>query len=307
MAVKLKKSTKGNSPLVTKLSGAFKASLEEIIEEKRIKLDARELIPAKPKGGIVGMTVGKRVIEYMKLGFSGKVNRSFTRGKSLPRLVFGKETVVKKLLFLGTELEIDKDMKDEIEGGDVLPKDLTNYPVKLILEDENDLLINGDDKLGLEGLANLTGRRDHIVVAGAKGTTTWKDKTGEEIVRDIVKAISEFEKDGKFQARTLACSSNLHYELESKYIKETTVTVLEDLKKRGYSVKKNYSLKDDLGQDTFAILDNTSENYFFVEVLPPGLTDDYKEGRSSINVFEEKLSEVIAPHPEAIMFLGGVV
>lgn len=309
MGVVLTPIVKSGGQLVTKLNNAFKVSLLEAIQEKRVILDARELIPARPATSVTGLTIGKRYIEFMKLSYTGKVARTMTRGKSLPRVVFDKKTDMRKLVFLGTEIEIDRDMKDAITGGDALPTDITGAAVRVIMEDDNDLLMNGDTALGLEGLATVTGSRTYVVGNGVAGTPEFETKTAVEIADDVVGAVAEFEKEGKFKAEVLAFHPSIYYHLDTKRFGTNGEgrTVLEDLNSRGYNVQKKYSLKDSSGAPGMAILDKKPENYFFIEVTAPQNTDNYKEKTSEISIYEEKITEVIAPQPEAIMFIEGVI
>lgn len=289
------------TPMVPRIREAFKASMKTVIEEKRAVIDARLLIPSRRTSEVLGLTVAKRTIELTKIGFTGKVERTMTRGKDLPRAVYSKETILRKLLFLGMEIEIDRDMRDQIEDSIIMPTDLTTPVVKLILEDENELLMKGDEVIGLQGLSNLEGRRVYSV------TKTWVDASGKEIYDNVVMAAKEFGKDAQFKVITIAVHPDLWYELETKRVLETVeTTVLVELQKE-YNIIKSFSLVDDTGAAGVVILDNRPENYFFIEIMAPNNTATYNEKGNDVQIFEEKLSEVIAPYPKAVMFIEGVI
>lgn len=316
MAVKLvatKKSANGGQ-VITKINDAFKASAKNYVEEKRKRLEAINLIPVIDKSTFPGIKATTTIVEIPRLGFTIKsIQRSFERGKNLPRIVFGRAMITKRLAWFGGEIVLDRQMEDEIKNGEVVPVSITNSLVRVISEDQNSFLMTGDSELGLEGLSNVTGSRVYIVSAtginneGA-AATEWKWKTGVQLVEDILEAVEEFEIDKKYKVDTIGLSPKFLALLKRKRL-ENNVTALVDLKAQlpNVEIGENIDLIDNNGMPTIVLLEKKAENFGVIQAEPIKNTKNYTDGPDSVQIFEGKLSEIIATNPEAIMFLEGVI
>lgn len=314
MAVKLRPVKKGvtGGQVVTKINNAFKASAKAYVEEKRKRMEAINLIPVISKSTFPGIKSTTTIVEIPKIGFSIKeVKRSFERGKGLPRIVFGRDKLTKRLAWFGGEIVVDRQMEDEIKKGEVVPTSLTNGLVRVISEDQNSFLMEGDSELGLEGLANVTGSRLFIVEAtgdnGGTPATEWEYKTGLQLVEDVLGAVEAFEEDKKYKVDTIGFSPKFFGLLKRKRL-ENNVTALSDLKEQlpGVNMGNNIDLVDNNGEPAIVLLEKKAENFGTIQVEPIKNTKNYNDGPDAVQIFEGKMSEIIGINPEAIMFLEGV-
>lgn len=94
----------------------------------------------------------------------------------------------------------------------------------------NKIAWNGDEETGLKGVLS-TGNDVplYAIAKGAKGTTSWADKTEDEILADITGMLKQMATVTKKVEKpdTLALSSDAYIEIQNKRIEGTATTVLK--------------------------------------------------------------------------------
>lgn len=94
----------------------------------------------------------------------------------------------------------------------------------------NKIAWNGDEETGLKGvLSTDNGVPLYTIADGAKGTTSWADKTEDEILADITGMLKQMATVTKKVEKpdTLALSSDAYIEIQNKRIEGTATTVLK--------------------------------------------------------------------------------
>lgn len=94
----------------------------------------------------------------------------------------------------------------------------------------NKIAWNGDEETGLKGVLSTDNDVPLYTVAnGAKGTTSWADKTEDEILADITGMLKQMATVTKKVEKpdTLALSSDAYIEIQNKRIEGTATTVLK--------------------------------------------------------------------------------
>jgi len=94
----------------------------------------------------------------------------------------------------------------------------------------NKIAWNGDEETGLKGVLSTDNDVPLYTVAnGAKGTTSWADKTEDEILADITGMLKQMATVTKKVEKpdTLALSSDAYIEIQNKRIDGTATTVLK--------------------------------------------------------------------------------
>ena len=94
----------------------------------------------------------------------------------------------------------------------------------------NKIAWNGDAETGLKGVLSTDNDVPLYTVAnGAKGTTSWADKTEDEILADITGMLKQMATVTKKVEKpdTLALSSDAYIEIQNKHIEGTATTVLK--------------------------------------------------------------------------------
>lgn len=299
--INIKKSSGGG---VTRLIEPFNSALETSIMERQGKIDARLHIPQIDPSKFRNLTVSKKTVSYQKIDYSGEVKVSDGRSDDLGRIRASKTPHTAHLHFLGIGVELGPDDVDAIEGGDVIPIADTNKAVDIILRAENKVFFSGYAPLGRVGLANLPGRRSYSVLTGAAGFE-WDKKNGPEILKDVRNSIADFNKDGKYEANKLIVNRAFWPKLKEDYSDKDSVTI-EDKIKTLIGIEYSYGIVDDSGVEAVALVEESPENYGFVEVEAASAQAEYPDKRNTIVPVEEKVSEVIGFNPEAVMYLDGV-
>ena len=94
----------------------------------------------------------------------------------------------------------------------------------------NKIAWNGDPETGLKGvLSEDNGVPLYVLANGAKGTTSWADKTEDEILADITGMLKQMATVTKKVEKpdTLALSADAYIEIQNKRIEGTATTVLK--------------------------------------------------------------------------------
>lgn len=183
---------------------------------------------------------------------------------------------------------------------------------KAIAEKENQIAFSGDKDYNIKGLTDATGVQVFAVPLNKAGTSTkWKDKTGEEIISDIIDAKAKVDKLPGHEADTLLLTTDAKLQLQKKVFNEfTKQTALQYLQSEG--MFKRIETIEDLagkglnGTDCFVVLDSSPS---VVELgIPMDITrhpQEYAFPNTKVP-FEERTTGLIIRYPMAICRADGI-
>ncbi len=290
---------------VTKLVEAYKAQYVELVPQKRNRVDARNVVPMIPSNQFQNLGASSQVVTYKTSEFTSGLNITQSRSSDLPLLVYKGTPKSDPLVFVGLGISNTKDEADAIMNGDLVPTNKTNDAITVVLEGENSLIYHGFSKLGVKGLANITGKR---VFAMSDTLENLKAKPS-DILEEFTKAYEEFTVGNKFIPNSLVINRKFFSIMEkqlSEYKTQKLVDAIANI--GGGSMEITYSsyIVDENGKETIMFGEKDPNNYGFVEVVPAEPGEEYADGRDKIVPVEEKLSGVIARRPEAVMMFGGL-
>ena len=183
---------------------------------------------------------------------------------------------------------------------------------KAIAQKENQIAFNGDKDYNIKGITNATGVQVYAVPQNEAGTSTeWKDKTGEEIVNDIIDAKGKVDKLPGHEADTLLLTTDAKLLLQKKVFNNfTKQTAIQYLQAEGFF--KTIETVEDLegkglnDSNCFIVLDSSPS------VVELGISMDitrhpqeYKFPNTKVP-FEERLAGLIIRYPMAICRADGI-
>lgn len=183
---------------------------------------------------------------------------------------------------------------------------------KAIAQKENQITFNGDEEYKITGLTNATGVQVFAVPQNKEGASTkWKDKTGEEIINDIIDAKGKIDKLPGHEADTLLLTTDAKLLLQKKVFNDfTKQTAIQYLQAEGFF--KTIETVEDLegkgvdGANCFVVLDSSPS---VVELgIPMDITrhpQEYKFPNTKVP-FEERLAGLIIRYPMAICRADGI-
>lgn len=183
---------------------------------------------------------------------------------------------------------------------------------KAIAQKENQITFNGDEKYNIKGITNATGVQVFAVPQNKGGSSTqWKDKTGEEIINDLVDAKGKVDKLPGHEADTLLLTTDAKLLLQKKVFNEfTKQTALQYLQSEGF-FKTIETIEDLTGKglndtDCFVVFDSSPS---VVELgIPMDITrhpQEYAFPNTKVP-FEERLAGLIIRYPMAICRADGI-
>ena len=292
--------TNGQSVPVDSVRNVYAAAVGEIIETKRVPLEARDIIPQITN--LDGIDLTSRIVSWTEYNYTGKSVVTDLKPKTLPTIQADAVPKTAQLKWISIGIETTEDEMDDIANGKVYPINRTEQAFRIAAEGENSFLLDGFSKLGVKGLEGLvSGDGIHTVAAGK----SWSAMTGEEIVDSVRKMKAALVADKRFTARTLCIPMALDLLLDKTYtgtgITPTGVSTREILMSRGYF--ENY--KAVLGITLPLGLDDTPSNMGFVQAAALSIGKEYYEGRTMITPIEEKVSPFILFQPKAVVKLTG--
>lgn len=292
-----RQNTIASSPLID----VYSRMLADYILEKRTPTFARDILPKIAVNS--DMDVALKHLVYVKYTFDGKADISDLRQKTLPVINEGAESHTVNLRWLSVGIETDPNKEDDIRTGKVKPVNAIQRAFKIITETEDSFLLDGFTALSAKGLNDDKLAGIHLVTAGK----TWATSTGEEIVEDIRKMHVAMVTGMKYTARTLALPQEFDLLLDKIYTNKAGQAIDSAKTTREVLMGKNFyqNHKVVLGITAPMLLDDISENFGFVEILPVTVGEEYSEGRNKISPVEEKISEFILINPESIVRLSG--
>ena len=181
---------------------------------------------------------------------------------------------------------------------------------KAIAEKENNIAFVGDAKHNIKGLTDATGIQVFAVPQGAKGNTTWADKTADEIVADIRKAKNKVNKLNGHTADTLLVTPDSFEELEKPFNEFTKQTVLEYIQSQRWftriEVLNDIAKQGTAGSNCFVVLDSSPD------VVQLGVPMDITRHETEYSFpnykvpFEERTTGLIVRYPMAIVRGEGI-
>lgn len=183
---------------------------------------------------------------------------------------------------------------------------------KAIAQKENQITFNGDADYNIKGITNATGVQVYAVPQNEAGTSTeWEDKTGEEIINDIIDAKGKVDKLPGHEADTLLLTTDAKLLLQKKVFNDfTKQTAIQYLQAEGFF--KTIETVEDLegkglaGVDCFIVLDSSPS---VVELgIPMDITrhpQEYAFPNTKVP-FEERLAGLIIRYPMAICRADGI-
>lgn len=285
------------------LKKVYTAALANIIIEKKIPLEARELLPKITN--LQGMNISTRKIAAITYKSEGKAIVTDLRPRTVP--VLTAEGNIKewntKWISIGMITGVDE--KDDIASGITLPIPKTLQHFRVVQEGENDFLLNGFKQLGIEGINSKdSGDGIHIVAAGGQ----WASASGEAIVEDIGKLYEALTTGGLYTARTLMMPEKLDFLISRTIYTDkagtpniNALTIKEVLEKRGYYL--NYKVTRFIQAPM--LTDDIEENFGFVDIVPLRISETFPVERDDKNIIEEKVSEFMLLQPHSIAKLTG--
>lgn len=182
---------------------------------------------------------------------------------------------------------------------------------KAIAQKENQIAFNGEEKYNIKGITNATGVQVYAVPQGAKGSTTWAEKTGEEIVNDLIDAKGKVDKLPGHEADTLLLTTEAKLLLQKKVFNDfTKQTAIQYLQSENF-FRTIETVEDLAGKglaksNCFVVLDSSPS---VVELgVPMDITrhpQEYKFPNTKVP-FEERLAGLIIRYPMAIVRADGI-
>ncbi|GLC88250.1 DUF2184 domain-containing protein [Lysinibacillus piscis] len=183
---------------------------------------------------------------------------------------------------------------------------------KAIAEKENQIAFSGDKTHGIKGLTDAVGIQVYAVPQNGAGTSTkWADKTGEEIIDDIIEAKSKVDLLNGHEADTLLLTPDAKKQLQKKVFNEfTKQTALQYIQSEGLFQRietiNDFKGKGLAGTDCFVVLDSSPD---VVELGIPLDVMRHPEEYAFPNTkvpFEERTTGLIIRYPMAICRVDGI-
>lgn len=183
---------------------------------------------------------------------------------------------------------------------------------KAIAEKENQVAFSGDKKHGIKGLTDAVGIQVYATPQNEGGTSTkWADKTGEEIIDDVIEAKSKVDMLNGHEADTLLLTPDAKKQLQKKVFNEfTKQTALQYLQSENM-FKRIETITDLKGKgladtDCFVVLDSSPD---VVELgIPLDIMrhpQEYAFPNTKVP-FEERTTGLIIRYPLAICRADGI-
>lgn len=183
---------------------------------------------------------------------------------------------------------------------------------KAIAQKENQIAFSGEEAYKIKGLTDAAGVQVYAVPQNEGGTSTkWKDKTGEEIINDIIDAKGKVDKLPGHEADTLLLTTDAKLLLQKKVFNDfTKQTAIQYLQAEGF-FKTIETVEDLAGKgladsDCFVVLDSSPS------VVELGISMDitrhpqeYAFPNTKVP-FEERLAGLIIRYPMAICRADGI-
>jgi hypothetical protein len=194
------------------------------------------------------LNAGAASWKYYQYDRAGKAKIIGSSAKDLPRVtVKGKEFTGNLKQIADAYGYTTDDIRTAAFTGMNLDASLAYAAKEAILTEENDIAFNGNAAYGLPGLFSNTDIDDSAVAADGTGaSTSWEDKTGQQIVRDIGYAIAVMKAATKQVESPTDCmiAASAWDSLAYAFVGDTTMTVQNFVKQNFPFIKNWYSLNE---------------------------------------------------------------
>lgn len=292
------------------LATAFMVSLGIVLEERKDELVGRMIVPIG--GAQAGIGIGDKHVTYKATNTRRVAEVVVERNDDISFTDTEAEDRFAKLHWIRSGFKQSIEEKDNILSHE---KDIqtqlfnlkANETFYAISEKENDEILYGNDKLQRAGLLTVSGKRVYDGTAG--GTIDLSTATGEQVIDMIVAAQLEFTNSknvkGKYNARTLVIDNTLYAKLLKSYGTQeykTRLSIIQELGLFNNIVSVKGLVNPTTKKPTALILDNVPENFQAI-VVQEATAAEWEIGRTTYVAVEEKISEIVAFRPEAIMEL----
>lgn len=280
---------------------------KRVYEPKTSELKARSIFAVKSD-----IPAGARTYTYNVMTRSGAAKILAPGASDVPLVDADLDQDTVKIYSVVAAFGIDV---QEVREANMLgiPLDATKAELvrKAIAEKENQLAFVGDSKYNIKGLTNLTGVQILAASTNEGGKTTWADKTGDEIVSDILTAKGKVDILNGHEANVLLLTAAAKQIIQRKVYNEfTKQTVLQYLNSENtfelVETVNDLKGKGTGGTDTFVVLDRSAD---VVELgIPMEITrhpQEYAFPRTKIP-FEERTTGLIVRYPMAIVRTDGI-
>lgn len=285
----------------------LKALDKRVYEPKTSELKARSIFALK-----TDIPAGARTYSYNILTRSGAAKILAPGANDIPLVDADLEEDVVKIYSIAAAFGIDA---QEVREAAMLnmPIDTTKAELvrKAIAEKENQIAFVGESEYNIKGITNATGVQVFAVPQGTSTKTTWADKTGDEIVDDILTAKGKVDILNGHEADTLLLTPAAKQIIQRKVYNEfTKQTVLQYLQSENTFARietvNDLEKKGTAKSDVFVVLDSSAD---VVELgIPMDITrhpEEYAFPRTKVP-YEMRTTGLIVRYPMAIVRGDGI-
>lgn len=285
----------------------LKALDKRVFEPKQSELKARSIFALK-----TDIPAGARTYSYDIMTRSGAAKILAPGATDVPLVDADLEEETVKIYSIAAAFGVDiQEVREANMLGISIDTTKAELVRKAIAEKENQIAFSGDSKHNIKGLTDITGIQVLAAAVGESTKTTWKDKTGDEILQDILTAKGKVDILNGHEADTLLLTPNAKQQLQLKVYNEfTKQTVLQYLISESLFARietvNDLKGKGTDGADCFVVLDSSSD---VVELgIPMDIMrhpQEYKFPRTKVP-FEERTTGLIVRYPMAICRVDGI-
>lgn len=119
----------------------YAGSLADVIEAKRVPLEARLVIPRITN--LDGVDISTRHITYTRYTYDGKAIITDLKPKTVPTVIGDATPETFPLKWISVGVETDVNELDDIRTGKTYPLNRTEKAFRIVAETENDFLLMG--------------------------------------------------------------------------------------------------------------------------------------------------------------------
>lgn len=285
----------------------LKALDRRVFEPKQSELKARSIFALK-----TDIPAGARTYSYDILTRSGAAKILAPGASDIPLVDADLEEETVKIYSIAAAFGVDiQEVREANMLGISIDTTKAELVRKAIAEKENQIAFSGDEKYNIKGLTDITGIQVLAATAGESTKTTWKEKTGEEIMDDILTAKGKVDKLNGHEADTLLLTPDAKQQLQRKVYNEfTKQTALQYLQSENTFARietvNDLKGKGTAGTDCFVVLDSSAD---VVELgIPMDIMrhpQEYAFPRTKVP-FEERTTGLIVRYPMAICRVDGI-
>lgn len=166
----------------------------------------------------------------------GGAKRSTTGADDVPFVDNDKTRKEQKVISIENAFKIEKqELRAARAGGRDVDTEKAETARRIIAEDENDLVLLGDEVLSVPGFVDADGIHTYDVPDDADGDgTEWENKTGQEIISDLREARARVNQNDGYEADTLILPSKQYQELSKPYNDYNSETIMTYLQEQGW-------------------------------------------------------------------------